>query len=552
MSARTLYSVALGFFIVISSGGLTARAADCLPEDVIQNSFLVTLKKESTALSAQKASTDAVSGLKAKGFKVGTLFSAAPAMKAAFTAQQADLVPPTTLSVHTFQSSDVDVLRNDPRVQLVEQNCRNHLFATPNDPKFSSQWALQKIHAPEAWDISTGDVKTIIAISDTGIDYLHEDLQANMWVNEKEKNGIPGVDDDGNGCIDDLYGCDFANNDGDPMANSAAVEHGTHVAGIAGGVGNNGIGISGISQKVRIIAAKGFTDAGAGDEDALVQTIYYSAKMGARVINCSWGRQGTATQALIDAVKFANSQGAMVVAAAGNNTVDASGFTPANVPGVVTIAATDSHDAIATFSNYGSRIDLAAPGGHGWVGNQQVDGILSTLPRAVGGYGEMMGTSMAAPYVTGLAGLVLSAYPSLSAQDVLKVMKDGGDSITVSTAGGTFTYKRINAFGALKAAQALVASRGGNNGGDPNSGLPKCQAGDVSCDSGSANDPIPVNLRKGLLNSGGGMGCGAIALQGGGDHSDGPGANGSAVLGFALLFPLLLAILKRKRGRDAF
>lgn len=300
------------------------------------------------------------------------------------------------------------LLETDSRIARVEPDCRVEAVGIPDDPFFPRQWSLFNsvnpgvdIRAVEAWGLHQGTRRIILAVIDTGIDYLHPDLAANMWRNPGE---IPGNnrDDDHNGYVDDLYGWSFHDPSGDPIDR---YYHGTHVAGIIGAVADNGVGIAGVMQKVSIMAVKGLGDGGYGWASNMIAGIYYAVDNGARVINASWGGGGR-VEAMADALVYAESHGVIFVAAAGNNRRDndVGPFYPASYKGqnIVSVAATDTKDSLAWFTNWGSEsVDLFAPGVE----------ILSTVLD--GGYMLQTGTSMSAPHVTGALGLLISFTPSL-------------------------------------------------------------------------------------------------------------------------------------------
>ena len=292
------------------------------------------------------------------------------------------------------------------------------------------------IKALEAWTTTSGDRSQsgpIIAIHDTGMDMEHPDLVNNLWTNPGE---IPdnGLDDDNNGVIDDVHGFNAIDGSGSPVDGN---RHGTHVAGTIGAVGNNGQGISGVMQEARLMPVKIFTDEGQTSSDIIVRALQYSAKMGARITNNSFGARPS--QAIHQAFK---QHPALHVVASGNRNQnnDRVDVFPANyeLPNLLSVAATDRHDQKARFSNFGpSSVDVAAPGADIW----------STFPG--GGYTSMSGTSMSAPHVSGGAGLLLSAYPNLSAtqlKDRLIYSSDRKEELAnVSLSGG-----RINVAEALE------------------------------------------------------------------------------------------------------
>ncbi|MDP2647666.1 MAG: S8 family serine peptidase [Candidatus Yanofskybacteria bacterium] len=342
-------------------------------------------------------------------------------------------------------------IQRDPRVEYAEPNFILTTQVMPNDPSFSQLWGMNNtgqtggisdsdIDAPEAWD-STRDSNLIVGIIDTGIDYSHVDLAANIWINSGEIAGN-GIDDDGNGYIDDIYGWDFVNNDNDPYDDNG---HGTHVAGTIGARGNNGIGVAGVNWQVKLAALKFLNASGSGTTVNAVQAIQYANQMGFKVTNNSWGG-GAYSQVLYDAISAANGAGNIFVAAAGNNgqNTDSSPAYPAsyNLPNIISVAVTDSSDNKASFSNYGAAsVDLGAPG---------VD-IYSTVPISgcvncdPTGYKSLSGTSMAAPHVSGFAALLWSHISSASHLQVKDKILSSADLIE-SMEGITSSGGRLNIY----------------------------------------------------------------------------------------------------------
>ncbi|MFQ6078637.1 MAG: S8 family serine peptidase, partial [Thermodesulfobacteriota bacterium] len=282
-------------------------------------------------------------------------------------------------------------LRGNPMVEYAEPNYIVRALVLPDDPQFNQLWGLHNtgqtggtpdadIDAPEAWDITKGDPTVVIAVIDTGVAYNHPDLddgtKRNIWTNDAELNGTPGIDDDGNGYIDDVRGWDFVGEDNDP---TDYLFHGTHVAGTIAAIGNNATGISGVNWLASIMPLRIFGAFGYGDSAKAIEAITYAADNGARVINASWGGGGF-SQALYDAIFYASDAGCLFVAAAGNGGDDGIGddndqdpFYPASydLPNIISVAATDHNDNLASFSNYGATsVDVAAPG----------VAILSSLP----------------------------------------------------------------------------------------------------------------------------------------------------------------------------
>lgn len=343
-------------------------------------------------------------------------------------------------------SATLRSLRNNRDVEFAEPNYILHAYAIPNDPRFDSLWGMHNtgqtggvadadIDAPEAWDLQTGG-DVIIAVVDTGVDYNHSDLSGNIWNNGAE---IPnnGRDDDGNGFVDDVRGWDFANNDNNPMDDN---DHGTHLSGIIAANGNNGSGVVGVNWSARIMPLKFMDRTGAGTSADAIAAIDYAVANGARVINASWGG-GPFSSAMFNAISAANDAGVLFVAASGNesNNNDRNPSYPADydLPNVISVAATDDADTLAGFSNFGANsVDLGAPG----------VGILSTVRN--NGYASFNGTSMAAPYVAGVAALVVAESPNISIPALRTALLDNTDSVT-DLAGRTATGGRLNAFKAL-------------------------------------------------------------------------------------------------------
>lgn len=335
-----------------------------------------------------------------------------------------------------------------PAVEYAEPNYIVYASNIPNDPLFPKLWGLNNtgqtggtpdadIDGPEAWDISIASQQVIVGVIDSGIDYTHPDLVANIWTNTKEIPGN-GIDDDGNGYVDDVHGYDFHNNDSDPIDDNG---HGTAVSGIIGAVDNNEVGVVGIARNVRLMALKFFNEFGSGYTANAISAIEYATMMGANLTNNSWGGP---TPSL--AVKYAIAAGPLFVTAAGNaaQNIDQSPVFPASyrLGNVIVVAATDDKDILASFSNYGSRtVDLGSPGVAIW----------STIPN--NGYRAFNGTSLATAYVSGVAALIFAVTP-MSAQDVKNLILRSVDPVP-SLNGKTITGGRLNAAKAL----TLVASR---------------------------------------------------------------------------------------------
>lgn len=325
---------------------------------------------------------------------------------------------------------------------------------TPNDPYYSSSgswgqtyqdlYGIHKINAAAAWDQTTGSSNIVVAVVDTGVDRNHEDLAANMWTNPGETPGN-GVDDDGNGYVDDYHGWDFVNDDNDPTDDYG---HGTHCAGTIAAVGNNGKGVVGVNWTSKIMALKFLNSAGSGSIADGAAALIYAADMGAKVSSNSWGCncQSSFTE---DAVKYEHDREMVVVAAAGNSDNDALDHSPSSSDQAITVAASDYNDAKAYFSNWGEKIDVAAPGVD-ILSTRATVNPLCTTARTVGtNYCRISGTSMATPHVAGLAALLLAKNPGLNNEEVRQIIRTGADDLGAVGKDRDFGYGRINAAGSM-------------------------------------------------------------------------------------------------------
>jgi len=360
----------------------------------------------------------------------------------------------SSIQVRHFKTSDVfavitakelksaiALLKSDDRVAYAEPNYLFHAFdmkGTPaipnNDDKFTQLWGMQNtgqtdaagqvgktgsdINVVPVWNEGiTGSKNIKVAIIDTGVDYTHPDLQGNILKNTSEIAG-DGIDNDGNGFVDDVYGWNFADNLANGMDDH---NHGTHCAGTIGGMGNNKLGVAGVNWNVSILPIKFLNSQGSGSLESAVQAIQYATKAGVNIMSNSWGG-GAYTQSLYDVIKEAKDKGILFVAAAGNdsNDNDANPSYPASyeIDNVLSVAATDNRDQIAVFSNYGrTRVHVAAPGVK----------ILSTVKA--NDYAVFSGTSMATPHVAGIAALMLSSNPSLSYSQIKDTLIRTSDKV---------------------------------------------------------------------------------------------------------------------------
>ncbi|MBI2268751.1 MAG: S8 family serine peptidase [Bacteroidetes bacterium] len=345
---------------------------------------------------------------------------------------------------HSKVSDLLERLEGSGIAEYVEREPKDYACFTPNDPSYGSQWSLAKINAAAAWDISTGNANIVVAIVDNAIQTTHPDLQPNIWVNPGEIAG-DGIDNDNNGYIDDINGYDLADGNNDPNPPNTSFSHGTHVAGIVSAKSNNGIGIASIGSNIKLMCVKAAPDA----SDVMTSAtpgIYYAALNNARVINCSFGSASYSTtrQAIID---WAYNRGSIVVAVAGNSGINNKVY-PGAMNNVVCVTATNSSDIKESSSTYNSWVDVSAPG----------TGIYSTIPT--NSYTSYTGTSMAAPAVSGLLGLILSVNPNLTQEQAINCLKSTTtniDALNPSYAGLMGTG-RIDALAALQCAQGTVFS----------------------------------------------------------------------------------------------
>ncbi|MFN2412027.1 MAG: S8 family serine peptidase [Pyrinomonadaceae bacterium] len=352
-----------------------------------------------------------------------------------------------------YAEPNFQIRLGEPPVSLSPRNLlhrESEGLGVPNDPQFSDQWALNNdgknggkdradIDALKAWLKTQGSKDVVVAVLDSGVDYTHEDLVSNMWLRPEN---LPQYTDDELGTFNDVRGFDADANAPDPMDDNG---HGTHCAGIVGAEGNNEKGVAGINWNVKIMPLKFLGRGGFGSTKNAIEAINYAIDrkqkgVNVRVISASWGSTQY-SRALEDAIRAAGEQGILFVAAAGNSSTDNDrrAHYPSNykLPNVISVAALDRTDSLASFSNYGAKsVHIAAPGRE----------ILSTWLNDE--YREASGTSMATPYVSGVAALVLASEPKLTVDQLRGRLLKSVDALD-SLSGKIVAGGRLNASKAL-------------------------------------------------------------------------------------------------------
>lgn len=332
-----------------------------------------------------------------------------------------------------------------PEIDYIEPNYIISLNrkSSPSDPIFNKQWGLNNVIQPgedinilRAWEVTKGSKNIKIAVIDTGVDYTHPDLLNQMDVNTAELNGVPDIDDDGNGFVDDIYGYNFVLKNGDPKDGNG---HGTHCAGIIGAA-HNSIGVAGVMAEVKILAVKFLSDAGTGETIDAIAAIDFAIKRGVQVMSNSWGG-GQRDQSLEEAIKAADKAGIVFVTAAGNESADNDAIAsyPANyqIPNIISVASFTATGNKSSFSNYGLKsVHVTAPG----------TAIFSTYKKS--GYSSLSGTSVASPFIAGIVGLLLSKNDKLTPSQIkdklIKTSTQTSKLLNVSLSKG-----RVDAYKAL-------------------------------------------------------------------------------------------------------
>lgn len=409
-------------------------------------------------LSAQAAKIEAVPGeyvVRLKNQSISTFSKQTLTQRlGAFVKSTVPSLNIVVVKMPVVQTTDsaIKSLNKNSLVAYSEPNYIYRANKVPNDAMYGQLWGMKNagqkdsdgqvgiagvdIDAEAAWDITTGNKKTLIAVIDTGVDYNHPDIKANIWTNAVEAAGTVGVDDDNNGVIDDIHGYNAITNSGDPMDDHG---HGTHCAGTIGGSGNDGVGVVGVNWDAAIMGVKFLDAEGSGSLEDAVKAIAYANKMGAKVMSNSWGGGGF-SQALFDIIDQTDKSGNLFIAAAGNDysNNDNSPAYPASyqINNVVSVAAVDNKGIKAGFSNYGKKtVHLGAPG-------------VNILSATGGAYDSWSGTSMATPHVSGVAALVWGNEEGLTAADVKARLITTARPIA-GLRGKTISGAMVNAYNAV-------------------------------------------------------------------------------------------------------
>lgn len=451
---RALLSAAACLAIAPSADGRTASTGAASTEaEFVPGEAIVAFADRATP-QARSAALDALPGASAEPLPLGG-------------------VRLVDLPAGTAVGRAVAELEAQPGVRYAQPNYIRTIQATPNDPLFGQLWGLHNtgqtiggvagipdadIDAPEAWDLETGSAGTIVAIVDTGVDHTHPDLVSNMWSNPDEVAN--GLDDDGNGRVDDVIGWDFHAGDSNPQDLNG---HGTHVAGTVGAAGSNSTGVTGVAWDVSLMPIRALGADGSGTDAAIAAGFRYAAREGADIVNASLGGPGESA-VIADAV--ADHPETLFVVAAGNDSLnnDVEPQAPCNIieANLICVAATDNRDQLATFSNYGlASVDMAAPGVR--IRSTMFDAAFDPV------YASLSGTSMATPHVAGAAALLRSQSPEISVATMRSSLLGSVDP-KESLLGKVASGGRLNAARALLTTGAQEELPGGDDppgGEDP-------------------------------------------------------------------------------------
>lgn len=400
-------AVALATFLLLAFQSPSLEAAPSSNQETVNASDLILVGLMPGTNPAELSTYFAQQGFQlAEHWPAFDLAAIRPLPSAAVFSAETMVAAASTLSLVRFAEADglveaavVDAADRD--LSSVDTNP----WVLPNDPLYENQWALPQINMETAWNITHGNPTVVVAIVDSGVEVTHEDLMlASVYPNGIELNGQPGIDDDDNGYIDDIYGWDWVDDDNDP---NDLYGHGTHVAGALVAVTNNNLGVAGASPNLRIVPLRILDQRGAGFISDLVSALDYARTQGANIVNLSLVLRSD-SNSVYEAIKRLYAEDVLVVAVTGNNGPRV--YWPGVYTETVAVAAVNAGDAHASFSNVGPETDIAAPG----------DGVLSTYRD--NSYREWQGTSFAAPYVAAAAGLVWSLRPDLSRDEIVDIL----------------------------------------------------------------------------------------------------------------------------------
>ncbi|MBN2090224.1 S8 family serine peptidase [candidate division KSB1 bacterium] len=424
MQLKTKFVIIFNFLLFFFPQIFSTQAADS-HEFIIKLKPEISLEQFETHFSQQISQYQLQKSMQ-KSYRINRLLDFRTTTNAQLKKSQLMNIYKVKLPIEASSSDFLSKISQMPEVIYVHPNHIYRIDQSTGDPYFSQLWGLQAIQVEQAWHKTRGTASVLVTVIDTGIDYFHEDLQKNIWINPGEdlnqkgkvdQSDFNGIDDDQNGFIDDIQGWDFtdapfypdagdyAQPDADPMDEHG---HGTQVAGIISAVANNNLGIAGIAPECRLLNLRAGTAQGLLEEDDVASAIVYAVYVGSRIINMSFG-DVVASPLLQDVIQFAHQQNCILIASAGNSATDAIHF-PSGFQETISVGAISEELILASYSNYGTSVDLVAPG---------VNIYTTSLKNTYQTFG---GTSAAAPFVAGVAALLLSMEPDLSNENVRGIL----------------------------------------------------------------------------------------------------------------------------------